>query len=57
MSLGNLTIEQEPVNATSKVPVITNWTPVIGYMIYNDDISGLFYFKLVLEVSLVCLRF
>ena len=37
MSLGNLTIEQEPVNATSKVPVITNWTPVIGYMIYNSD--------------------
>ena len=50
MSLGNLTIEQEPVNITSKVPVITNWTPVIGYMIHNDDISGLFYFKLVLEV-------
>ena len=50
MSLGNLSIEQEPVNITSKVPVITNWTPVIGYMIYNDDISGLFYFKLVLEV-------
>jgi hypothetical protein len=50
MSLGTLTIEQEPVNAASKVPVITNWTPVIGYMIHNDDISGLFYFKLVLEV-------
>ena len=50
MSLGNLSIEQEPVNAASKVPVITNWTPVIGYMIYNDDISGLFYFKLILEV-------
>ena len=50
MSLGALSIEQEPVNAASKVPVITNWNPVIGYMIHNDDISGLFYFKLVLEV-------
>jgi len=48
----NLTFEQEPVNSTSKVPVITNWTPIIGYMVLNDDISSLFYFKLILEVRL-----
>ena len=48
----SLTIEQEPVNTADKVPVITNWTPMIGYMILNDEIDGLFYFKLVLEVRL-----
>jgi hypothetical protein len=47
-----LTFEQKPVNTTSKVPVITNWTPLIGYMVLNDTISGLFYFKLILEVRL-----
>jgi hypothetical protein len=52
MALGNITFAQEPVNTTSKVPVITNWTPLIGYMVYQDDISGLFYFKLILEVRL-----
>ena len=50
MALGSISFEQEPVAATDKVPVITNWNPVIGYMLFNDDISGLFYFKLVLEV-------
>jgi len=52
MALGNITFEQEPVNTTSKVPVITNWTPAIGYMVKQDNISGLFYFKLILEVRL-----
>jgi len=48
----NITFEQEPVNTADKVPVITNWNPMIGYMLYYDDISGLFYFRLVLEVRL-----
>ena len=52
MALGNISFVQEPVNTTSKVPVITNWTPLIGYMVYQDDISGLFYFKLILEIRL-----
>jgi len=52
MALGNISFEQEPVDAADKVPVITNWNPMIGYMLYQDDISGLFYFKLVLEVRL-----
>ena len=52
MALGSISFEQKPVNTTSKVPVITNWTPLIGYMVYQDDISGLFYFKLILEVRL-----
>jgi hypothetical protein len=45
-----LSFVQEPTNATDKVPVITNWNPVIGYMLYESTIGGLFYFKLVLEV-------
>jgi len=52
MALGNITFEQEPVNTTSKVHVITNWTPIIGYMVLQDSISSLFYFKLILEVRL-----
>ena len=52
MALGSISFVQKPVNTTSKVPVITNWTPLIGYMVYQDDISGLFYFKLILEVRL-----
>jgi hypothetical protein len=52
MGLGNISFVQEPINTTSKAPVITNWTPMVGYMVYQDDISGLFYFKLILEVRL-----
>ncbi len=52
MSLGTTSIVQYPVTAADKVPVITNWTPLIGYMIHNDDISGLFYFKFILDVRI-----
>jgi hypothetical protein len=52
MALGNITFVQKPVNTTSKVPVITNWTPAIGYMVKQDNIEDLFYFKLILEVRL-----
>ena len=44
---------QEPVDAADKVPVITNWTPLIGYILYRNDGSYLdnkYYYKLVLEV-------
>ena len=42
---------QKPTNTTYKVPVITNWNPLIGYMLYrNASIASLFYYKLVLEV-------
>ena len=52
MGLGTISWEQYPVLTTANIPVLTNWTPAIGYMLHNDDISGLFYFKLVLEVRL-----
>ena len=49
-----LEFQQKPVNTTSKVPVITNWTPLIGYMLYQDDATtaSYFYYKLILEVRL-----
>ena len=52
MALGNISFVQEPVDAADKVPVITNWNPMIGYMLYNTDISSTFYFRLILEVRL-----
>ena len=52
MALGNISFVQEPISDSTTSPVITNWTPMIGYMVYQDDISGLFYFKLILEVRL-----
>ena len=53
MAIGNLSIEQYPIEQAQKIPVITNWTPVIGYMLFQDDISDLFYFKLIMEVRRV----
>ena len=48
-----LEFDQEPVNSSDKVPVITNWTPLIGYMLERTtSIAALFYYKLVLEVRL-----
>ena len=48
-----LSFEQLPVNTAVKVPVITNWTPVIGYMLYtNDAVDTYYYHKLILEVRL-----
>ena len=53
MSTNNLSIVQSPVNAADKVPVITNWNPMIGFMIYKDEnISSLFFYKIALSVYL-----
>ena len=50
MALGSISFEQEPTNTADKVPVITNWNPMIGYMLYQNNISSLYYFRLILEV-------
>ena len=48
-----LSFVQYPVTESDKVPVLTNWTPLIGWMLYRDaSIASLFYYKLVLEVRL-----
>ena len=51
--MANLEWKQKPVDNASKVPVITNWTPIIGFMLYTpNNISSLFYYQLVLSVQL-----
>ena len=53
MSTNNLSIVQSPVDSGEKVPVITNWNPMIGFMIYKDqNISSLFFYKIGLKVYL-----
>jgi len=47
-----LSLPQRPVEGAAKVPVITNWTPIVPYTAKETDISGLFYFKFVLEIRL-----
>ena len=47
-----LSLPQRPVEGAAKVPVITNWTPIVPYTALETDISGLFYFKFVLEIRL-----
>ena len=46
--------QQKPANTSDKVPVITNWTPIIGYMLFQDDATtaSYYYYRLVLEVRL-----
>ena len=51
MSTNNLSIVQSPVKSADGVPVITNWNPMIGFMIYKDqDVSSFFFYKIGLEV-------
>lgn len=47
------TIHQYPVNSADKVPAITNWTPMVGYMLYQSDISGTFFYQLVCTIQQV----
>jgi hypothetical protein len=47
-----LSFEQEPISDSTTSPVITNWTPIVPYVLYESTIAGLFYYKLVLEIRL-----
>ena len=48
-----LSFEQEPISDSTTSPVITNWTPIVPYVLYrNVSIASLFYYKLVLEIRL-----
>ena len=46
-------IVQKPVNTADNVPVISNWTPMTGYMFYQSDISTFFFYRLVCTVKQV----
>lgn len=52
MAIGTISFEQRPIAGASKIPAITNWTPVVPYMALQTDITDLFYFKFILEVRL-----
>ncbi len=46
-----ITFYQKPLDDSATVPVITNYTPVVPYVVSrNSSISSLFYYKLILEV-------
>ena len=48
-----LSFEQEPISDSATLPVITNWNPLVPYVLYQDaSIASFFYYKLVLEVRL-----
>tara|TARA_Y100001938_G_scaffold87604_1_gene120008 strand:+ start:1489 stop:2958 length:1470 start_codon:yes stop_codon:yes gene_type:complete len=50
MAIGSISFPQTPVNSASKIPAITNWTPLLPYTVKQTSISGLFYFKFILEI-------
>ena len=52
MALGNISLPQKPVAPASKVPAITNWTPVLPYTVKQTSISALYYFKFILEIRI-----
>ena len=45
-----LTFTQHPIEAAIQTPVITNWTPIVPYMVNKSSISGLFYYKFIMEI-------
>lgn len=47
-----LSFVQYPIASGEKLPVITNWTPLVGYMLYQSSIAGYYYHKLILEIRL-----
>ena len=52
MAIGTISLPQRPIESASKVPVITNWTPVVPYTVKQTDITDLFYFKFIFEIRL-----
>jgi len=52
MALGSISFSQRPQNSTYDTPVLTNWTPIVPYTVKQTNITGLFYFKFVLEIRI-----
>ena len=52
MAIGTISFTQEPVSGAGLRPVITNWTPIVPYAVKQTSISGLFYFKFILEIRI-----
>tara|TARA_R110002020_G_scaffold41198_2_gene121499 strand:+ start:2313 stop:3914 length:1602 start_codon:yes stop_codon:yes gene_type:complete len=47
-----LQIYQSPNAFADQVPVLTNWTPIVGYMIYQSDttVDGFYYYQLAVAI-------
>ncbi len=52
MAIGSISLPQRPVADSSKIPAITNWTPVVPYTVQQTEITDLFYFKFILEIRI-----
>ena len=52
MAIGSISLPQRPVADSSKIPAITNWTPVLPYTVKQTSITDLFYFKFILEIRI-----
>jgi hypothetical protein len=52
MAIGTISLPQRPIESAAKVPVITNWTPVVPYTVKQTDITDLFYFKFIFEIRI-----
>ncbi|QDP48268.1 MAG: hypothetical protein Unbinned585contig1001_38 [Prokaryotic dsDNA virus sp.] len=52
MAIGIFSFEQEPIGDSDKLPVITNWTPVVPYTAKQTSMTEIYYFKFVLDVRL-----
>ena len=52
MAIGSISLPQRPVADSSKIPAITNWTPVVPYTVKQTEITDLFYFKFILEIRI-----
>jgi len=52
MAIGTISLPQRPVADSSKIPAITNWTPVVPYTVKQTDITDLYYFKFILEIRI-----
>ena len=52
MAIGTISFQQTPVLSSAKRPAITNWTPIVPYSVRQTSISGLFYFKFILEIRI-----
>ena len=46
-----LSFVQKPQDVNNDIPFITNWTPLLGFMLHQDaSIAAFYYYKMVLEI-------
>ena len=47
-----LQIYQSPTDTADKIPALTNWTPIVGYVIYQSDttVDSFFYYQIAIAI-------